>query len=108
MPLPFTLPSSLTDIIRSVSVSSVIDVLIVAGSIYWVLLLLRGTTAMTVLRGAVAVLFGAFLLSRLLDLRVVAWLLRNSITGLVVGLAVVFQPEIRRALERLEIGRAHV
>ncbi len=103
--LPFGLPSglltSIGDILGRISVGAALDILFVAGSIYWILLLLRGTTAMTVLRGAVVVLLGAFLLSRVLDLRVVNWLLRNSITGLVVGLAVVFQPEIRRALERL-------
>ncbi|RLT27466.1 MAG: TIGR00159 family protein [Chloroflexi bacterium] len=89
------------DLIANFTFASVIDILIVSTSIYWVLLLMRGTTAMTVLRGVVVVLGGAFLLSRVLDLRVVNWLLRNSVTGLVIALAVVFQPEIRRALERL-------
>ena len=102
--LPAGLLTALSDILGRVSATAVFDILLVAGSIYWILLLLRGTTAMTVLRGAVVVLVAAFLLSRALDLRVVNWLLRNSITGFVVGLAVVFQPEIRRALEQL--GRA--
>ena len=108
------------DLLANFRLASVLDILIVSASVYWVLLLIRGTTAMTVLRGAVVVLGGAFLLSRVLDLRVVNWLLRNSVTGLVIALAVVFQPEIHRALERLgrtglrtvaaseEIGRAHV
>ncbi|HRC61959.1 MAG: diadenylate cyclase CdaA [Dehalococcoidia bacterium] len=81
--------------------SAVIDILIVSVSVYWLLLLIRGTTAMTVLRGAVVLLGGAFLLSRALDLLVVNWLLRNSVTGIVIAMAIVFQPEIRRALERL-------
>jgi len=83
------------------SVSAGIDILIVSVSVYWLLLLIRGTTAMTVLRGAAVLLVGAFLLSRALDLLVVNWLLRNSVTGLVIAMALVFQPEIRRALERL-------
>ncbi len=89
------------DLLANFRLGSVLDILIVSASVYWVLLLIRGTTAMTVLRGAVVVLGGAFILSRVLDLRVVNWLLRNSVTGLVIALAVVFQPEIRRALERL-------
>ena len=89
------------DLLANFRLGSVLDILIVSASVYWVLLLIRGTTAMTVLRGVVVVLGGAFILSRLLDLRVVNWLLRNSVTGLVIALAVVFQPEIRRALERL-------
>ena len=97
------------DLLANFTVASVLDILIVSTSVYWVLLLIRGTTAMTVLRGAIVVLGGAFLLSRVLDLRVVNWLLRNSVTGLVIALALVFQPEIRRALERLgRTGFRHV
>lgn len=92
---------SARDLLANFRLASMLDILIVSASVYWVLLLIRGTTAMTVLRGAVVVLGGAFLLSRVLDLRVVNWLLRNSVTGLVIALALVFQPEIRRALERL-------
>jgi diadenylate cyclase len=93
--------TEIRDLLRSLTIASVIDILIVSVSMYWLLLLIRGTTAMTVLRGAAIVLIGAFLLSRALDLRVVNWLLRNSVTGLVIAVAIVFQPEIRRALERL-------
>jgi diadenylate cyclase len=93
--------TEIRDILYSLTVAAVIDILIVSASMYWLLLLIRGTTAMTVLRGAAIVLVGAFLLSRALDLRVVNWLLRNSVTGLVIAVAIVFQPEIRRALERL-------
>ena len=56
---------------------------------------------MTVLRGVVVLLIAAVALSRALDLLVVSWMLRGSVTGLVIGMAIVFQPEIRRALERL-------
>ncbi|MSQ42351.1 MAG: TIGR00159 family protein [Dehalococcoidia bacterium] len=91
----------IADLLANLTIAALIDILLVSASVYWVLLLIRGTTAMTVLRGAVAVLVVAFLLSRVLDLRVVNWLLRNSVTGLVIALAIVFQPEIRRALERL-------
>jgi diadenylate cyclase len=93
--------NEIRDILVNLTVSAVIDILIVSISVYWLLLLIRGTTAMTVLRGAAIVLLGAFLLSRALDLLVVNWLLRNSVTGLVIAVAIVFQPEIRRALERL-------
>lgn len=95
------LAGAVGDAIDRLSVSAVIDILIVSVSVYWLLLLIRGTTAMTVLRGAVVLLVGAFLLSRALDLLVVNWLLRNSVTGIVIAMAIVFQPEIRRALERL-------
>src|SRR6185295_2424739 len=80
------------------------DVFIIWLAIFWILLLLRNTTAMTVIRGATIILIAAFVLVRAFDLRTLDFLLRNSFLGLLIVLAVVFQHEIRRALER--VGRA--
>ncbi len=95
------IPVGVRDVLLRLDVSAVVDILIVSGSIYWLLLLVRGTTAMTVLRGVGVLLVGAFILSRIFDLTMLNWMLRNSLAGLVVGMVVIFQPEIRRALERL-------
>ena len=95
------LPSSVSDVLSRFDFSAALDILLITLTIYWLLLLIRGTTAMTVLRGAVVLLLGAFLLSRILDLVVVNWILRNSVAGIVIAMTVVFQPEIRRALEQL-------
>ncbi len=80
---------------------AVIDILVIAAIIYWVLLLLRRTTAMSVLRGIAFVFIGVFLLARVFDLEVVTFLLRNSLIAVLIGIPIVFQPELRRALERL-------
>lgn len=95
------IPDGVRDVLARFNISAVIDILIVSLSIYWLLLLVRGTTAMTVLRGVGVLLAGAFLLSRVFDLAMINWILRNSLAGLVVGMLIIFQPEIRRALERL-------
>ncbi|MSP22932.1 MAG: TIGR00159 family protein [Dehalococcoidia bacterium] len=100
------IPQVVQDMFARLGFSSTLDILLISLSIYWVLLLIRGTTAMTVLRGAGVFIVVAFLLSRALDLEVVSWVLRNSVAGLLLAVAVVFQPEIRRALER--IGRTGV
>lgn len=94
---------SFFDTLREIDARSAVDILTLTAIIWWLLVLVRGTTAMTVLRGAAIVLIGAFLLARIFDLTVMNWLLRNSITGLLIGILIVFQPEIRRALER--VGR---
>jgi diadenylate cyclase len=80
---------------------SVVDIVLIATFIYWVLLIIRGTTAMSVLRGAAIVLIAAFALARVLDLPVLRFLLRNSLIGLLIAIPIIFQPELRRALERL-------
>lgn len=82
---------------------SLIDILIVALIIYGLLVLLRGTTAVSVLRGIVFILLLGFALGSILQLSVLNWLLRNSFTLLLVAIPIVFQPELRRGLER--IGR---
>lgn len=92
---------ALSDVTSRMDPAAIVDIVIVSFAIYWLLLLIQGTTAMTVLRGAVVLLLGAFVLSRVLDLRMLNWILRNSLTGLVIAVLVIFQPEIRRALERL-------
>ncbi|MDA0364682.1 MAG: diadenylate cyclase CdaA [Chloroflexi bacterium] len=95
------MPQLAADVLSRLNVSAVIDIVIVSVSIYWMLLLIRGSTAMTVLRGVAVLLIGAFVASRVFELRVVNWILRNSVAGLLIGLIIIFQPEIRRALERL-------
>jgi diadenylate cyclase len=91
----------LKDTLGQVDARSVFDILLIAAIFYWVLLLLRGTTAMTLLRGFAILLIAAFILARLFDLRVLNFLLRNSLIGLAVAIPIIFQPELRRALERL-------
>lgn len=81
----------------------VLDVFLIALIIYGAFLLLRGTAAIALLRGAALLLVGVFILARALDLEVLDFLIRNSLTGLIIAGLIIFQPEIRRALER--IGR---
>jgi diadenylate cyclase len=94
---------SLREVLRELEPRSALDILIIAVLVFAVLRLLRGTTAMTLLRGALIILLVAVLLGRLFDLTVVNWLVRNSLIGLVFAALVIFQPEIRRGLER--VGR---
>ena len=87
------------DSLQRLDIAAVIDILIIAAIIYALLTVLRGTTAMTLLRGGVVTILALFLLGRILELSVVNFLVRNSLTGLVLAVVVIFQPEIRRALE---------
>ena len=94
------------DSLQRLDGSAVLDILLIAAIIYALLMALRGTTAMTLLRGGVAIVCILFLLGQVLGLSVVNFVLRNSLPGLVLGVIVIFQPEIRRALERA--GRTSV
>src|SRR2546423_522311 len=84
--------------------SAVLDVAIVALLLYWLLSLISGTSAATLVRGILILLTLGFVLSNVFNLTMLQFLLRNSIPALIFAIPVLFQPEIRRALEQL--GRA--
>ena len=82
---------------------SIIDILIVAYVLYRLMLLIRDTRAVQLIKG-LGVLLVATFLSSLLNLNTVHWLLQQSMTMLLVALPIVFQPELRRALEKIGGG----
>ncbi|MDP2871868.1 MAG: diadenylate cyclase CdaA [Bacillota bacterium] len=84
-------------------VRTVLDISIVAYVLYRLLLLIRGTRAVQLIKG-VTVLFIASWASELLNLSAVRFLLDKAQVALVVALPIVFQPELRRALEQLGRG----
>ena len=96
------MPQVLTSILEQVRLTTVLDVGITALLIYWLFSLLRGTSAVRLVIG-VSVLFVVYFIAQALALCLLTQILQ---AGAVVGLfalVVVFQPELRRALDR--IGR---
>ncbi len=80
---------------------SVLDILLVTLTFYWLLHLIRGTQAIQVLRGAVILALAMILAASLLPFRAFSWLVDRALPALLVAIPVIFQPELRRALERL-------
>ncbi len=96
------MPPLLVSIFDQVRPTTVIDIGITALLIYWLFSLIRGTRAVRLVIG-VTVLFAVYAAAQALNLRLLTQIMQ---TGAVVGvfaLVVVFQPELRRALDR--IGR---
>ena len=81
----------------------VIDILVVALIVYGLISLFRGTTAVTVLYGIGLLLVAVLAVTSLPRLVVLNWLLSNSLPVLSLAILILFQPELRRALDR--IGR---
>jgi uncharacterized protein (TIGR00159 family) len=79
----------------------VLDILVVTTIIYWLLWVAQGTRATQLIRGAIIFFALAYFLARALDLATLNWILSRSWPALVVAIPVVFQPELRRALEQL-------
>jgi len=80
------------------------DILLVAFIFFWFLYLVRGTRAVPLLRGVIFLIIVVTLLSSLTRLRAFGWLTQRALPALLVAIPVVFQQELRRALER--VGRA--
>ena len=81
-----------------------IDVVIVAVVLYKLYGMIKDTRAVTLLKGLLVILVAA-LLSNWLHLNALYWLLGKTLTVVTVALPVVFQPELRRALEHIGRGR---
>lgn len=96
--------AQVTWLLQRLNLLSLLDILLVAAIFYGLLALLRRTQAVAVLRGLIIVAVLAAVLSSIAPLPAFTWLIRNSIPALFVAIPVIFQPELRRALERL--GRA--
>ena len=92
----------LRSVAEQVKLNALVDIGITALLIYWLFSLIRGTRAVSLVIG-VTVLFAVYAAARFFGLQLLTQILQ---AGAVVGLfalVVVFQPELRRALER--IGR---
>lgn len=85
-------------------INEIIDIVLVAIVIYYIILLVRGTRAVQVLKG-VMVIVAAWLLSIVLKLDTLQWLMSQAFNLGVIALLIIFQPELRRALEALGSGR---
>jgi diadenylate cyclase len=83
---------------------SVLDLFLVTIVLYSVLLLLRDTQAMVLLRGVIFIVIFLALLTTLINLPAFSWLVKTVVPALLFAIPVIFAPEIRRGLEKL--GRA--
>nr|MDQ2664334.1 diadenylate cyclase CdaA [Candidatus Eremiobacteraeota bacterium] len=92
----------LPDLGRYVGVTDILDMAATSVLIYYLLLVIRGTRAVQILIG-VLVLFALLGLATLLHLLLLGNLLQLIVLGAAVTIPIVFQPELRRALE--QIGR---
>lgn len=94
-----------TDAFSQFYLRDIIDILIVTFLIYHLLKLTRQTRAIQVLKG-LGVVFACVVLSDWLQLDAINWVLNLLISNVIIVAVVLFQPELRRILERL--GRSKV
>ena len=84
----------------TLSVPGVIEILLFTVLSYYIIIWIKRTKAWTLLKG-VLVLVGFYLIAKFLGLNNVAYLFETSVGSIVIAAIVIFQPELRKALERL-------
>ena len=90
--------------LRLITVFDIIDIILVAAIIFYILKLVRGTTAEYLLKG-VLVLFAALLVSGILKLNIINYLLTSVFQIGILAIVILFQPELRNILHKF--GTTH-
>ncbi len=86
---------------RLLDFRTLLDITVVSIIIYWLLWVAQGTRATQLLRGIVILTALVFFLANTLQLTTFNWLLTRLWPALIVAVPIIFQPELRRALEQL-------
>ncbi len=94
----------LQGLLSTLGILDIVDIGVVAYFLYRLYLMLKNTRAATLGKGLM-VLVVFMVICRWVNLHVISWLLEKSMTVIMVALPVVFQPELRRALEQIGRGK---
>lgn len=95
---------SILNVIKSITILNIIDILIVAYILYKIFMLIKSTRAEQLIKGLV--FLGIVLeLSELLGLVTINFIIKNTLTVGLIAVIIIFQPELRRALEHLGRSR---
>lgn len=87
------------------TVTDILEIIIIAYAFYHIILWIKDTRAWMLLKGMI--LLGLiFLAAVILEMNVVLWVFRNAMVVGIMALVVIFQPELRGALEQL--GRKNI
>ena len=81
-------------------VIDIIEIGLISFFVYQFMAWIKFTRAYTLLKGILVVL-GFILIAYIFKMNTILWIFRNLANVLVIGVIVIFQPELRRALEQL-------
>lgn len=91
--------------IPDIGPTDLLEIIIIAFMIYQIIIWIKDTRAWMLLKGIVVILVFS-LIASILNLSVILWIFSNAINVGIIAVIIVFQPELRRALEQL--GRKNI
>ena len=83
---------------------NIVDVLLVWFVLYKLITIIKGTKAVQLLKGIFVILIGRYL-TEWLGLKTLQWMMEEVLRWGFLAAIIIFQPELRRALEQLGRGR---
>ncbi|MCI5698929.1 MAG: diadenylate cyclase CdaA [Lachnospiraceae bacterium] len=86
--------------IPKIQIIDVIEILILAVLLYYFIVWIKSTRAYTLLKGLLVIALFV-ILAALLQMSTILWLLKNFATVAMTAIVIIFQPELRKALEQL-------
>lgn len=90
--------SSIQKTIAGLEISDTLDILLVTVALYYIITLLRRSNAFNVFKG-ILIFLGITAVASVLNLTTLSFILQNTMQVGLFGILVMFQPELRRALE---------
>jgi len=103
--MPAVLWRQFVDLLNTITLFDIIDVLLVAFIIYQAIHMVRETRAEQLFKGLLAILV-FYLVSSWVGFRTLRFLMETVLKNAVIALLIIFQPEVRRALE--QVGRSRL
>ena len=104
MPIDFSFPIKVRDLVLTIGPLDVFDIIVVAMILYKFYQMIQDTRAITLVKGLM-VIVSLTIICGWLNLHVMTWILQKSSEWLLIALPILFQPELRRALEHLGQGQ---
>lgn len=83
------------------NLAAALDIIVVAAIFFWLLTIAQGTRAVPLIRGAIILIVLLVVISTILPLNALRYVLRSALPALLLAIPIIFQPELRRALEQL-------
>ena len=100
--------SVLGGVLSSFSIADAVDIIAVAVIVYQIIRFARDTRAAQLLKGVVGIIVIA-VLSNLFGLKMLSMIMQNIVSLGVIAVAILFQPELRRGLEKMGgVGKTNI
>lgn len=83
-----------------ITLIDILEILIIAFIVYQIIVWVKNTRAWVLIKG-ISVVIVFYMIALLLQMNVILWIFSNSLSVVIMAVIIVFQPELRKALEQL-------